>query len=58
MNPQLCTLMAQYNRWMNLRLYEAAARLSSEELFAQRGAFFGSLFGTLNHIVGLMDADP
>jgi uncharacterized damage-inducible protein DinB len=50
--------MAQYNRWMNLRLYEAAARLSSEELFAQRGAFFGSLFGTLNHIVGLMDADP
>ncbi len=51
MTPQLCALMAEYNRWMNLRLYEAAAKLSSEELFAQRGAFFGSLFGTLNHIV-------
>lgn len=51
MTPQLCTLMAQYNRWMNLRLYEAAAKLTPEALFAQRGAFFGSLFDTLNHIV-------
>lgn len=40
MTPQLCTLMAQYNRWMNLRLYEAAAKLTPEALFAQRGAFF------------------
>ena len=51
MTPQLCTLMAQYNRWMNLRLYEAAAKLAPEALFAHRGAFFGSLFDTLNHIV-------
>lgn len=44
-------LMASYNEWMNTKLYEAAARLSHAELVADRGAFFGSLMGTLNHIV-------
>lgn len=42
--------MADYNRWMNARLYDAAARLPDQELFKDRGAFFGSLFDTLNHI--------
>jgi len=42
--------MAEYNRWMNERLYEAAERLSEEQVFADRGAFFGSLFDTLNHL--------
>ncbi len=42
--------MADYNRWMNARLHEAAARLPEAALMADRGAFFGSLFGTLNHI--------
>jgi uncharacterized damage-inducible protein DinB len=44
-------LMAQYNQWMNATLYEAAAALPTAELVADKGAFFGSLFGTLNHIV-------
>ena len=44
-------LMAQYNEWMNGKLYAAAAQLSPEQLVADRGAFFGSLIGTLNHIV-------
>jgi uncharacterized damage-inducible protein DinB len=44
-------LMAQYNQWMNARLYDAAARLSNEQLMQDRGAFFGSLLGTLNHLV-------
>lgn len=44
-------LMARYNDWMNARLYEAAAKLSSQELLADRNAFFGSIMGTLNHIV-------
>ena len=43
--------MAHYNRWMNERLYVAAATLDHDALHADRGAFFGSLFGTLNHIV-------
>lgn len=50
MTPALCRVMADYNRWMNQRLYEAAAPLGEAQLFEHRGAFFGSLFGTLNHI--------
>jgi len=46
----MCALMAEYNRWMNQRLYEAASKLSADELNKDRGAFFGSLFATLNHI--------
>jgi uncharacterized damage-inducible protein DinB len=44
-------LMAQYNQWMNAKLYETAAKLPPEELAKNRGAFFGSLLGTLNHIM-------
>lgn len=44
-------LMADYNEWMNTRLYEAAAALPAAGIVADRGAFFGSLYGTLNHIV-------
>jgi uncharacterized damage-inducible protein DinB len=44
-------LMASYNGWMNAKLYEAAATLSAEVLMLDRKAFFGSLIGTLNHIV-------
>ncbi len=41
---------AHYNRWMNRRLYEHARRLDDAERRRDRGAFFGSLHGTLNHI--------
>ena len=44
-------LMAHYNSWMNERLYAAAASLPADEAAADKGAFFGSLVGTLNHIV-------
>lgn len=44
-------LMAEYNAWMNQRLYDAAAKLGADELAAERGAFFGSILGTLEHIV-------
>ncbi len=42
--------LASYNQWMNGKLYDAAAALSEDELRRDRGAFFGSVFGTLNHI--------
>lgn len=43
---------AQYNNWANQRLYDACEGLSGEIYFAQRtSAFFGSLHGTLNHIL-------
>jgi uncharacterized damage-inducible protein DinB len=43
--------MAAYNEVMNEKLYRAAAQLSAEDLFSDRRAYFGSLFGTLNHLV-------
>ncbi|MCR6625871.1 MAG: DinB family protein [Pseudoxanthomonas sp.] len=45
------TLLASYNQWMNQRLYDAAATLPHDALMADRGAFFGSILGTLNHLV-------
>lgn len=44
-------LLADYNQWMNDKLYTAAATLPPGELGAERGAFFGSLQGTLNHLL-------
>jgi len=44
-------LMAQYNQWMNQSLYAAAAKLSEAKLKENKQAFFGSIFGTLNHIM-------
>lgn len=44
-------LLASYNQWMNEKVYEAASQLGEDELLADRGAFFGSIVGTLNHLV-------
>jgi uncharacterized damage-inducible protein DinB len=44
-------LLASYNTWMNARIYDAAAKLPAQDLAADRGAFFGSIIGTLNHLV-------
>jgi uncharacterized damage-inducible protein DinB len=43
--------MAEYNHWMNQKLYEACGKLSDVQLSENRGAFFGSVLGTLNHLV-------
>jgi uncharacterized damage-inducible protein DinB len=43
--------LAQYNRWFNQRLYAACSQLSDEERRRERGAFFGSIHGTLNHLI-------
>src|SRR5215212_9751592 len=44
-------MMALYNQYANGRLYDCAARLAPETLAEDRGAFFGSLLGTLNHLL-------
>ena len=49
--PQYCQLMARYNRWMNERLYAALGELDDGERRRDRGAFFGSIHGTLNHLL-------
>jgi uncharacterized damage-inducible protein DinB len=43
--------LAHYNRWFNERLYAACGQLSDEERKRVRGAFFGSIHGTLNHLM-------
>jgi len=43
--------LAQYNRWFNERLYASCDTLSDEERKRDRGAFFGSIHNTLNHLV-------
>jgi uncharacterized damage-inducible protein DinB len=43
--------MARYNRWQNENLYSCADRLSDEARRQERGAFFGSIHGTLNHLL-------
>ncbi|MFK8251698.1 DinB family protein [Ancylobacter terrae] len=42
---------AHYNRWANRRLYQAAAALGEADYHAERGAFFGSVHRTLNHLL-------
>ncbi|MQA56801.1 DinB family protein [Pseudomonas piscis] len=44
-------LMARYNQWMNANLYQAAMGLADEQLVLDRQAFFGSILGTLNHLL-------
>jgi uncharacterized damage-inducible protein DinB len=44
-------MLAGYNEWANRRLYDAAGALSDADYRAERGAFFGSVHGTLNHLL-------
>jgi len=49
--PAYARTMATYNAEMNRRLYTAAGRLSEAERRATKGAFWGSIHGTLVHIL-------
>jgi uncharacterized damage-inducible protein DinB len=44
-------MFALYNRWANAQFYQAAAKLPDEVLAQDRGAYFKSLLGALNHLV-------
>lgn len=44
-------LLARYNQWMNNNLYQLASTLTQDELLQNRGAFFGSVAGILNHLL-------
>ncbi|HSS70217.1 MAG TPA: DinB family protein [Casimicrobiaceae bacterium] len=48
---EYCRMMARYNRWMNERLYALCSGLPDAERKRDRGAFFGSIHGTLNHLL-------
>jgi len=43
-------LLAKYNQWINDKVFAASAKLDSDVLCEDDGAFFKSILGTLNHI--------
>ncbi|MGI9290470.1 MAG: DinB family protein [Gammaproteobacteria bacterium] len=49
--PQQYRLMAAYNRKMNQQFYAACAELDDAARKQDRGAFFKSIHGTLNHLL-------
>ncbi len=49
--PAYVQTMARYNIWQNENIYAAAARLPDGARTQDRGAFFGSIHATLNHIL-------
>jgi uncharacterized damage-inducible protein DinB len=49
--PSYAKTMARYNAWQNANIYDAAARLSDAVRKQDRGAFFGSIHATLNHLL-------
>ena len=44
-------MLGRYNQWLNSKIYLAASRISEKDLAENHGAFFGSILGTLNHIM-------
>ncbi len=43
--------MAHFNKWANTRISEAIAAISEDEYMKERQSFFGSIHGTLNHLL-------
>ncbi len=50
-NPGYVLTMARYNAWQNKQLRAAMEAMPEDALRADRGAFFGSILGTANHIL-------
>lgn len=49
--PELVRTLSDYNQWQNSSVYNAADALSDDERTKQRGAFWGSIEATLNHVL-------
>ncbi len=46
-----CRVMARYNLWQNKQLSDLLEGMAPAGLTRDRGAFFGSILGTLNHLL-------
>ena len=51
MSESYILTFAHYNAWANRRLYDACAALPEAEYMKPRQAIFGSIHGTLNHLL-------
>jgi uncharacterized damage-inducible protein DinB len=49
--PAYVGTLARYNRWQNRSIYGAADTLTDAQRKEPRGAFFGSIHATLNHLL-------
>lgn len=45
-----CVMMARYNAWQNRQLEKSVLAMPRAEITRDRGAFFGSILGTLSHL--------
>ncbi len=50
-NQEYVIQMSRYNAWQNSQLNGVVQLMGEDDLVAERGAFFGSIFATLNHIL-------
>lgn len=50
-DTEYCQTLAAYSTWMNQKLYDTCAKLTDADRKEDRGAFFGSIHQTLNHIL-------
>ena len=50
-SPEYCRTMARYNAWQNDWVRKVVEQMPTAELTKDRGAFFGSIMGTLNHLL-------
>ncbi|MCO4848443.1 MAG: damage-inducible protein DinB [Yoonia sp.] len=50
-SPAYITEMTAYNTWQNNGLRRVVQAMDDADVRADRGAFFGSIFGTLNHLL-------
>ncbi|MFW2586769.1 DinB family protein [Sagittula sp. SSi028] len=51
MTPDHVRTLARYNAWQNAQLIDIFATAGAGDLCADRGAFFGSILGTANHVL-------
>jgi len=49
--PDYCRTMARYNAWQNNGIRKIVDVMDEDALRLDRGAFFGSILGTLNHLL-------
>lgn len=50
-DPWYVRTMARYNSWQNAQLMPMLEAMTHEEVTEVRGAFFGSILGTANHLL-------
>jgi len=51
MSKQVLVQLAAYNTWANVKMYTACANLTNDDRKRAMGASFGSVHGTLNHLL-------